>query len=183
MTPTIVIGVEQRSAERVARIGGELAAELGARVVLTHVREDVPPSNSKSQRERARHRSRRRVHELLQRAKEVLPPTVDADERLKIGGIANQLGETAADMGAALIVVGSRGRSPLASALLGSISRDLGRDARCPVLIVPDGVPLDGPRRIGDAPNGRATIIAGVDGSEAVKRGRALRRGACRAPR
>ena len=90
--PTIVIGVEQRSAERVARMGGELAAELGARVVLTDVREDVPPSNSKSQRERARHRSRRRVHEILQRAKEALPTTVDADERLKIGGVANQFG-------------------------------------------------------------------------------------------
>ena len=111
MTPTIVIGVEQRSAERVARMGGELAAELGARVVLTHVREDVPPSNSKSQRERARHRSRRRIHEILQRAHDALPPTVDADERLKIGGVANQLDEIADDVGANLIVVGSRGRA------------------------------------------------------------------------
>ena len=102
MTPTIVIGVEQRSAERVARIGGELAAEIGARVVLTHVREDVPPSNSKSQRERARHRSRRRVHEILQRANDALPPTVDADERLKIGGVADQLSEIADDVGATL---------------------------------------------------------------------------------
>jgi nucleotide-binding universal stress UspA family protein len=166
VTPTIVIGVEQRSAERVARVGGELAAELGARAVLTHVREDVPPSNSKSRRERARHRSRRRVHEILQRAHDALPPTVDADERLKIGGVANQIGETADDMGAALIVVGSRGRGPLASALLGSVSRALARDARCPVMIVPDRLPLDDPRPIGDAPNGRATIIAGVDGSE-----------------
>jgi nucleotide-binding universal stress UspA family protein len=166
LTPTIVIGVEQRSAERVAQMGGELAAELGARVVLTHVRDDVPPSNSKSQRERARHRSRRRVHEILQRAHDALPPTVDADERLKIGGVANQLEEIADDVGANLIVVGSRGRGPLASALLGSVSRALARDARCPVMIVPDGAPLDGPRPVGDAPDGRATIIAGVDGSE-----------------
>jgi nucleotide-binding universal stress UspA family protein len=166
LAPTIVIGVEQRRAERVARVGGELAADLGARVVLTHVSEDVPPLNSKSQRERARHRSRRRVHEILQRANDALPPTVDADERLKIGGVANQLGEVADDMGATLIVVGSRGRGPLASTLLGSVSRALARDARCPVMIVPDGVPLDGPRSIGDAPDGRPTIIAGVDGSE-----------------
>ena len=166
MTPTVVIGVEQRRAERVAHVGGELAVELGARVVLTHVREDVPPSNSKSQREPARHRSRRRIHEILQRAKDALPPTVDADERLKIGGVANQLGETADDTGASLVVVGSRSRGPLASALLGSVSRALARDARCPVMIVPDGVPVDRPRPIGDAPHGHATIIAGVDGSE-----------------
>jgi nucleotide-binding universal stress UspA family protein len=153
LTPTIVIGVEQRSAERVARVGGELAADLGARVVLTHVREDVRPANSKS-------------HDILQRANEALPPTVDADERLKIGGVANQLGAVADDTGATLIVVGSRGRGPLASALLGSVSRALARDARCPVMIVPDGAPLDGPRPIGDAPDGRATIIAGVDRSE-----------------
>jgi hypothetical protein len=68
LTPTIVIGVEQRSAERIARRGGDLAAGLGARVVLTHLREDVQPSNLKSQRERARHRSTRRVHEILRRA-------------------------------------------------------------------------------------------------------------------
>ena len=91
---------------------------------------------------------------------------MDADERLKIGDVANQLGEIADDLGATLIVVGSRGRGPLASALLGSVSRALARDARCPVMIVPDGKPLDGPRPIGDAPDGRATIIAGVDGSE-----------------
>jgi nucleotide-binding universal stress UspA family protein len=122
--------------------------------------------NSKSQRERARHRSRRRVREILRRAHDSLPPTVDADERLKIGGVADQLGETADDVGAALIVVGSRGRGPLASALLGSVSLALARGARCPVMIVPNGAPVDDPRPMGDAPNGRATIIVGVDGSE-----------------
>ena len=166
MTPTIVIGVEQRSAERVARIGGELAAELGARVVLTHVRDDAPPSSSKSQRERARHRSRQRVQEILQRAHDALPPTVDADERLKIGGVANQLSQIADDEGANLIVVGSRGRGQVASALFGSVSRALARDASCPVMIVPDGAPVDGPRPTRDAPGGSATIVAGVDGSE-----------------
>ena len=166
MTPTIVIGVEQRSAERVARTGGELAAEIGARVVLTHVREDVPASTSKSQRERAHHHSMRRADEILQRATEALPPTVDADERLKIGGVADQLGEIADDVGATLIVVGSRGRGRLASALFGSVSRALARDAPCPVMIVPDDAPVDGSRPTDDVPDGRATIVAGLDGSE-----------------
>jgi nucleotide-binding universal stress UspA family protein len=166
LTPTIVIGVEQGSAERIARIGGALAAEIGARVVLTHVREDVAPSNLKSQRERARHRSRRCVHEILRRTSDALPPTVDADERLMIGGVANQLGEVADDVGAALIVVGSRGRGRLASALFRSVSRALARDAPCPVMIVPDGAPVNVPQANGHAHDGRATIIAGVDASK-----------------
>ncbi len=166
MAPTIVIGVEQRSAERIARIGGELAAGLGARVVLTHVRDHVRPSNSRSQRERARHGSRRRVDEILQRATDALPPMVDADERVKIGGVADQLNEIADDVGATLIVVGSRGRGRFASALFGSVSRALARDAPCPVMIVPDDAPLDDPQLNGDAPDRRATIIAGVDGSK-----------------
>ena len=33
-------------------------------------------------------------------------------------------------------------------------------------MIVPDDVPVDAPQANGDAPDGRATIIAGVDGSE-----------------
>ena len=166
MTPTIVIGVEQRSAERVARIGGELAAEIGARVVLTHVREEVPPSHLNSRRERAGHRRRRRVDEILRRANDALPATVDVAERLKVGDVANQLGELADDVGATLIVVGSRGRGRLASALFGSVAQALARDASCPVMIVPDAAPVDGPQANGGAPDGRATIVAGVDGSE-----------------
>ena len=91
---------------------------------------------------------------------------MDADERLKIGGVADQLGEVADDVGATLIVVGSRGRGRLASALFGSVSRALARDAPCPVMIVPDDAPVDAPQPNGDAPDGRATIIAGVDGSK-----------------
>jgi nucleotide-binding universal stress UspA family protein len=39
-----------------------------------------------------------------------------------------------------LLVLGSRGYGPLARVLLGSISRRVVNDARCPVLVVPRGV-------------------------------------------
>lgn len=55
-----------------------------------------------------------------------------------------------------LVVVGSRGRSAIAGLVLGSVSRSILHDARCPVVVVPPGAwPL---RR-------RGRIVAGVDGS------------------
>ena len=165
MTPTIVIAVEQSNAERIARIGGELAEDLGARVVLAHIRPD-PPFNSSTQWERTRHRSRRRGAEILYRAYAALPQSVDADMRIELGGVVSRLGEIAAEVGAALIVVGSPGRGRLASALFGSVSQALARQAPCPVMIVPDAAPMGSPRPIGDAPRERATIVVGVEGSE-----------------
>jgi nucleotide-binding universal stress UspA family protein len=166
LKPTIVIGIEPGSAERSTKVGGELARDLGARVVLAHVRQDPPPSNSRTQRERARHRSRRRGTEILDRAHAALPPGVDASERFEQGGVASRLSEIAREEGAALIVVGSRGRGPLASALLGSVSQALSRESPCPVMIIPDSAPLGGARPLAAAPRKRATIVAGVESSE-----------------
>ena len=42
-----------------------------------------------------------------------------------------------AAQGAALVVVGTRGRGDLTSALLGTVSHEVARRARCPVVIVP----------------------------------------------
>jgi nucleotide-binding universal stress UspA family protein len=48
-----------------------------------------------------------------------------------------------ASVGASLLVVGSRGRGPIRSALLGSVSRRCAHDARCPTVIVPLPDPVD----------------------------------------
>ena len=65
---------------------------------------------------------------------------VDADivERVLVfGATATALVEAARD--AELLVVGTRGRGELTSAVLGSVSHEVARRAPCPVVIVPPG--------------------------------------------
>jgi nucleotide-binding universal stress UspA family protein len=71
------------------------------------------------------------------------------------GNPARELNDAASEIGADLIVVGSRGRGPLSSAVLGSVSSTVAAAVGRPVLVVP--------------PRGRLTgrcIIAAVDGSD-----------------
>jgi len=66
-------------------------------------------------------------------------PLVDAgyavETRVEIGRPASVLLDAARDGGADLIVVGSRGRGPIASMLLGSVSAEVSAHAPCPVLV------------------------------------------------
>ena len=54
-----------------------------------------------------------------------------------VGDAANELARVAFEHDAALLVVGSRGRGPVRSAVVGSVSARLTRLAPCPVVIVP----------------------------------------------
>jgi nucleotide-binding universal stress UspA family protein len=71
---------------------------------------------------------------------EIRKTGVDAELRLATataGGAARLVAEIAAEAGADVIVVGTRGHGPIAGALFGSVTQHLLHDARCPVLAVP----------------------------------------------
>jgi nucleotide-binding universal stress UspA family protein len=74
------------------------------------------------------------------------------------GGVPEEIVGLAEEIGAGLVVVGSRGRGGIRRALMGSVSDSVVRHAHCPVLVVRDG------ERERDYLPGR--ILLAVDGSE-----------------
>jgi nucleotide-binding universal stress UspA family protein len=64
----------------------------------------------------------------------------DAERRVLTGGPGVELTILAKEIGASVLVVGSRGRGGIKRALLGSVSDHLVRNAPCPVLVVRDDV-------------------------------------------
>lgn len=69
---------------------------------------------------------------------------VEASVHIEVGDAAKQLDELAAARRAALVVVGSRGETPLRAALAGSVSARLAARARTPVLVVSEEARLAG---------------------------------------
>ena len=105
----------------------------------------------------------------------------DAEVRLAVGSPAEAIREAADSEDAELLVVGSRGRGGLRSAVLGSVSRELTTRARRPVVVVPPGEVATG----GDSTADGASVVCGVDGSDhalggAVFAGRLAERLDCR---
>lgn len=145
--PTLVCGVDgsARGYEAVA-VAAQLLERLGGRLRLVHAYKPAPPlyrapdvDGSGSYLDydaivEAENRSRRR---LLERAAKLVGPDVDVGTELTSTDPVSGLEAVAEREDANLIVVASRGRGPLASALLGSTSARLASSASRPVLIVP----------------------------------------------
>jgi len=55
----------------------------------------------------------------------------------RTGHVAHRIAELGQDLGADLIVVGTHGHTALGTALVGSVTQQLLREAACPVLAVP----------------------------------------------
>jgi nucleotide-binding universal stress UspA family protein len=107
----------------------------------------------------------------------------DAEVRLATGSAAETIREAADREDAELLVVGSRGRGGLRSAVLGSVSRELAVRAGRPVVVVPPGEARTADD--GDAAQSSPSVVCGVDGSDhaqagAVFAGQLARRLDCR---
>src|ERR1041384_4986748 len=143
VTPTmlhsIICGVDGSHASRsAARVAARLARTLNVRFVLAHVTEDRPTFPYRDAR--LREIERRRAIDAGQRLLEDVAadlPGVAPEKRVTLGTPVEALSALCSAESAELLVVGSRGRGPLAAALLGSVSARLARAAECPVVVVP----------------------------------------------
>lgn len=167
---------ESERAAAAASVAAGLAEDLTLRLVLVHVSEDRPvfPYGDRWRRAAERRRATRRATELLD-AVSVKVGEPDARRRIVFSGpvqgdVPDRLAAVTAEEGADLVVVGSRGRGRLASALLGSVSASLSRAAPCPVVVVP---PV-----MADPSLGRGTrtgpLVCAADGSPESERAQAV---------
>lgn len=92
-------------------------------------------------------------------------PGIEVSREAREGQAAGVLLDAAHDAG--LLVVGSRGRGGLSSAVLGSVSQQCAQHARCPVVIVRRG---DAAGRQHHPERATPRIVVGVDGSETARR-------------
>jgi nucleotide-binding universal stress UspA family protein len=148
-THRIVCGVDSSdSATDVIAVASQIADAIGLRLTLVH--SAYPDVFLTGERRRT---ALRHGEALLER---LAPDVPAADRVVEIGDPADLLRAVLED-GAALGVVGSRGRGAASAAFLGSVSHALTRTAPCPVVIVP-------PRATLNAAAG-AAVVCGVDGS------------------
>jgi nucleotide-binding universal stress UspA family protein len=162
-----------REAELAARVAVDLAQKSHSELHVVHAFGIVPvgppvypeATNLQSVEYEAEIEEGQRISE--QRAREVLEAEVEkvrsagctvAGEHLIEERIAPGIIGLAEEIGAGLIVIGSRGRGGIRRALMGSVSDTVVRHAHCPVMVVRED------EHGGDDLPGR--ILLAVDGSE-----------------
>ena len=135
-----------REAELAATTATDLVERTGSELHLVYVGH-MPPLFYESpedwtldldlqsrMKERAEEKAGKRLDEQVRRVREAGGEVVGAHARL--GSPDAEIVGLAEELGAGLIVLGSRGLGPLRSALMGSVSHSVVRHAHCPVLVV-----------------------------------------------
>lgn len=136
----LICGVDDSAGAReAARVAARLADWLDAKLVVVSVAAvPVVPGASRvpgGPAELAAH-AREEAEAVAERvAADAGIPEVE--RRVAMGSTVEALSRIAADDGAELLVVGSRGQGHLRAAFLGSVSAGLCRSAPCPVVVVP----------------------------------------------
>jgi nucleotide-binding universal stress UspA family protein len=137
MFKTIVVAVDgSDGSRRASSVAAELAKSEGAKLVLTHVDEhNIGKGGGELHADEDEIKD-----EIRKQAEELSGSGLDASVEIRdemLGGPAHAIAEVAEQANADLIVAGTRGHSPVAGLLLGSVIQRIIHIARCPVLAVP----------------------------------------------
>ena len=127
-----------KEATLAARATVELAEKTASELHVVHAWQPLPhyayPSLAPEEYDPPYEEGARQIlEEQVERIK-AIGGTV-AQTHLRVGAAAKEIVELAEEIGAGLIVVGSRGRGGIRRALMGSVSDSVVRHAHCPVLI------------------------------------------------
>jgi nucleotide-binding universal stress UspA family protein len=135
-----------KEAELASSSAADLAERTGSELHVVYVGHMPPvfyespgtwaldPDLQRRMQERVDEEAKARLDEQVQRVREAGGEVAGAHAR--IGRPDAEIVGLAEELGAELIVLGSRGLGPLRSALMGSVSDSVIRHARCPVMVV-----------------------------------------------
>jgi nucleotide-binding universal stress UspA family protein len=125
-----------------ARVAAGLARQLGARVTVVYVATELHALHvgmAEAVIDPAAERARidQRIRDDLREFIDLHIRDLPHDARILEGDVAEQVAEVARDVGAAWIVVGTRGRGQLARLILGDTTQSILQRTPCPVIVVP----------------------------------------------
>lgn len=139
MFKTIVLALDgSEGSKRAIPIAQELARRDGAKIVIAHVEEKVAGKGGAeiyADEDEIRDAVREQAEELSDAGTE----TSVEMATVMLGGPAHAIAEIADRADADLIVVGTRGQSPVTGLLLGGVTQRLLHISHRPVLAVPPG--------------------------------------------
>ena len=145
-TKIVVATDGSKEAELASSSAADLAERTGSELHVVYVGHMPPviyespgalaldPDLQSRMQERAEEGTRTKLDEQVQRVREAGGEVAGA--HAKLGRPDAEIAGLAEELGAGLIVLGSRGLGPLRSALMGSVSHSVVRHAHCPVLVV-----------------------------------------------
>ncbi len=135
-TKILVATDGSREAELAARTAADLAKSFNSELHVVYVEPALPMIDqfADSGPERTEPESRQLLDEQIRHIEEAGGTVAEA--HLRLGRPDDQIVRVSEELGAGLIVTGSRGRGGVRRALMGSVSDSVVRHAHCPVLVV-----------------------------------------------
>jgi nucleotide-binding universal stress UspA family protein len=128
--------------EAPARVAANLAGMTGGTVTIVYVASELAAVTAAAgeagvQPAEERDLQLEKIRDQLRDFVDTHFAAVETESRVTEGDVAESIADVAAELSAAYLVVGTRGRSSLARLILGDTTHSILQHAPCPVVVVP----------------------------------------------